>query len=79
MSILTHHRDTAERQPNYMLRAMSNIVGMYIYAFCLVRGIMMCYVLLRTCAVCPAFPRPPTRWTHGAMCYKGLCVMRGMR
>ena len=47
------------------------------YAFCVPGG--MCYALLRTYALCYAIPRPPTWWTDGAMCYKGLCVIRGMR
>jgi hypothetical protein len=36
----------------------------------------MRFALSRTYALCRAIFGPPTWWTDGAMCYKGLCVIR---
>ena len=44
--------------------------------FCPPRG--MCYALLQTYVLCYAIPHLPTWWTNRAMCYKGLCIIRGM-
>ena len=47
--------------------------------FCPPRGMLLrTYALLRTYTLCYAIPRLPTWWTNGAMCYKGLCVIKGM-